>query len=157
MDASPSASPLESSSDDEPQRCAILRGHKIFYVIATVAAVLLYVVGVMPNRKAEAESPDLVRKPLALGEIEMSDTAVLSTRPPEPEEKSAFFRMLPEQLQDWYFQEKRDLKQQMHKTKVTYYKSPHHLVHTDANQFLKSQQPGESDPLPSHTPPASND
>lgn len=46
---------------------------------------------------------------------------------------------------------------QMHKTKVTYYKSPHHLVHTDANQFLKSQQPGESDPLPSHTPPASND
>eukprot|EP00913_Durusdinium_trenchii_P001111 g1019.t1 len=86
MDASPSASPLESSSDDEPQRCAILRGHKIFYVIATVAAVLLYVVGVMPNRKAEAESPDLVRKPLALGEIEMSDTAVLSTRPPEPED-----------------------------------------------------------------------
>eukprot|EP00913_Durusdinium_trenchii_P001110 g1018.t1 len=62
--------------------------------------------------------------------------------PPPPTDftkESAFFRMLPEQLQDWYFQEKRDLKQQMHKTKVTYYKSPHHLVHTDANQLSKAE------------------
>eukprot|EP00438_Fugacium_kawagutii_P000689 Skav220030 [mRNA] locus=scaffold2981:126722:126934:+ [translate_table: standard] len=27
----------------------------------------------------------------------------------------------------------------MHQTQVTYYKSPHHLVHTNADQFLKSQ------------------
>ncbi|CAL1171886.1 unnamed protein product [Cladocopium goreaui] len=133
------ASPRSTSSDEEPQRCTPARSHIMFYVLATIAAVVLYVVGIMPNKATEAPAPDVVQRPLAHAEIEMSDVAALSTHAPQPEEKSPFFKMLPEKVQDWYFEEKRNLKQQMHKTQVTYYKSPHHLVHTNADQFLKSQ------------------
>ena len=138
MDASPDASPRSDSSEEEQHRCSPARSHVIFYVIATVAAVSLYVMGVMPNKSSEVPT-DVVQRPLPHAEIEMSDVAALPTHVPQPEEKSAFFKMLPEKVQDWYFEEKRNLKQQMHKTQVTYYKSPHHLVHTNADQFLKSQ------------------
>lgn len=44
----------------------------MFYVLATIAAVVLYVVGIMPNKSTEAPAPDVVQRPLAHAEIEMS-------------------------------------------------------------------------------------
>eukprot|EP00435_Cladocopium_sp_Y103_P027677 s2533_g6.t2 len=79
MEASPS-----SSSEEEPQRCTPARSHIMFYVLATIAAVVLYVVGIMPNKATEAPAPDVVQRPLA-AEIEMSDVAALSTHAPQPE------------------------------------------------------------------------
>mmetsp|Transcript_58731 Transcript_58731/g.109999 ORF Transcript_58731/g.109999 Transcript_58731/m.109999 type:complete len:149 (-) Transcript_58731:22-468(-) len=136
-----------SSSEDEEEEpvrwFGQRRSHIIFYVMVTLAAVLLYIAGVMPAEPKEVHpTPAVIPEP-AKHEVEMSEEELPSSSGEkiQPEEDSPLFKMLPEKVQDWYFKQKSNLQEQLEEgTTVTYYKSPHHLVKSNVGDFLKAQE-----------------